>query len=158
MDRSQPAAPQIMDPRDPKPYLRRLEQRCAEAGLPMTVQRRAVMEALAERSDHPTADQIHSAVVGRLPDVSRATVYRSLETLAELGLLHRVAHPGSSVRFDANTAPHHHFLCQGCGGISDLPLESIDGHRALCFVGPPPSTDAEMAILVRGTCAACAED
>lgn len=144
-----------MDPRDPQPYLQRLKQRCAEAGMPMTVQRRAVMEALAERVDHPTADQIHSAVVQRLPDVSRATVYRSLETLAELGLLHRVPHPGSAVRFDANTEPHHHFLCQACGSIADLPLESIDGHRELQFAGRPPSDDAELAILVRGTCAAC---
>lgn len=143
--------------RDPEPYLRRLEARFTEAGMPLTVQRRAVMEVLAGRGDHPTAEQIHTAVVERLPDVSRATVYRSLETLAELALLQRVAHPGSSVRFDANCEPHHHFLCRSCGELEDLDLDCIEGFMALAFVGAPPCPDPELSILVHGTCADCAD-
>jgi len=122
----------------------------------LTSQRRTVLESLLERSDHPTVDQIYQTVVGRLPEVSRATVYRSLETLSDLGLLKRVEHPGSAVRFDGNMAPHHHFLCTRCGAMEDLSLESVRGHDELVFVGPGPGAAEELAILVRGTCYRCA--
>jgi Fur family peroxide stress response transcriptional regulator len=138
--------------------LTELEARCAAAGIPLTSQRRAVLEAVAARSDHPTVDQIYAAVAQRLPDISRATVYRSLETLVGLGLLKRVEHPGSTVRFDAKTGPHHHFLCTVCGAITDLPLEAVEGHESLAFRGPEALVAQELAILVRGTCGCAASN
>jgi len=142
---------------DPKERLSELERRCAAAGLPVTTQRRAVMEILVGRRDHPTADQIFGAVAERVPDVSRATVYRALDTLTELGLLQRVAHPGSSVRFDGNTNPHHHFLCSRCGAIEDLPLDAVRGHDELAFVGSPTLQADEIGIQVRGLCGRCSD-
>jgi len=133
-----------------------LRARCTAAGIPLTAQRREILSVLLQRDDHPTVDQIHSAVQERLPDISRATVYRTLETLSELGLLQRVEHPGSAVRFDANMAPHHHFLCRRCHALVDLPLEAIQGHQGLAFVGDPTLRVEEVAIVLRGTCPACA--
>ncbi len=57
--------------------------RFEEAGVPFTVQRRAVWESLARRKDHPTADDVFESVEERMPGVSRTTVYRSLETLVQ---------------------------------------------------------------------------
>lgn len=145
-----------MIPPDPRIRLAELERRCAKSGIPLTAQRRTVLEVLVARDDHPTVDQIFQAVAERLPEVSRATVYRSLETLSDLGLLKRVEHPGSVVRFDGNTDPHHHFLCTRCNGIEDLPLESVHGHDELKYVGEGPARVEELAVLVRGTCARCA--
>jgi Fe2+ or Zn2+ uptake regulation protein len=139
----------------PQECLAALEQRCTDAGVPLTIQRRVVLEALVRRHDHPTVDQLYNDVVVRLPDVSRATVYRELETLEALGLLRRVEHAGSAVRFDGNTAAHHHFVCTRCGAIDDLPLEAVRGHRELGFVGSDGRVASEIAVSVRGLCARC---
>jgi Fe2+ or Zn2+ uptake regulation protein len=113
------------------------------------------MGALAERTDHPTVDQVFSDVIRDLPEVSRTTVYRALETLGRLGLVARVEHPGSAVRFDANMDPHHHFLCTSCGALTDLPLDSVRGCDALRYEPGGSESVDQIAILVRGTCAAC---
>jgi Fur family peroxide stress response transcriptional regulator len=145
-----------VNPIDPEASLEELERRCAAAGIPVTAQRRAVLEALARRSDHPTADQIFVAVAERMPDVSRGTVYRSLDKMHALGLLRRVEHPGSTVRYDGNTTRHHHFLCTRCGAIEDLPLDAVRGHEGLAFVPEDERVAEDIAVSVRGLCAACA--
>ena len=136
--------------------LRALAEGYAAAGLPRTSQRRALIEVLAGRDDHPTVDQIYSAVAELLPEVSRTTVYRSLEVLTARGLLKRVEHPGSSVRYDANMEPHHHFLCTRCGALADLQAGAVSGAEALAFAGDPAATAEELTVYVRGVCAACA--
>ncbi|MFC1836779.1 transcriptional repressor [Thermodesulfobacteriota bacterium] len=55
-----------------------------------------------------------------IPAVSLDTVYRSLVLLERLGLLTRVHILGDRTRFDANTLPHHHFVCSKCGLIKDF--------------------------------------
>ncbi|MGB0686244.1 MAG: Fur family transcriptional regulator [Planctomycetota bacterium] len=137
--------------------LTQLTRGYAAAGLPVTTQRRALLAVLAERHDHPTVDEIFADLVKLLPEVSRTTVYRSLETLAKIGLINRVEHPGSAVRFDPNTEPHHHFLCTPCGALSDLPLDSLSGAHELAFVGEAPGAAEEISVLVRGTCRSCAD-
>jgi len=85
---------------------RELERRCRERNLPLTVQRRVVYQNLVGRDDHP--------------GVSRATVYRVLETLVEMGLARRVEHVGPAARFDGNLRRHHHLVCSQCASISDV--------------------------------------
>ena len=96
------------------------EGECRRRGLALTIQRRAVYEELAERKDHPTADQVYDALQARLPGLSRTTVYRVLETLVGQGLARKVEHTGAAVRFDAMTERHHHLVCERCGRLSDL--------------------------------------
>lgn len=102
---------------------------CSRSGLPLTVQRRVIMEALAQRSDHPSADQLYEAVSGRLPGVSRTTVYRALETFVRQGLIQRIDSPRARGRFDADTARHHHLHCTVCDAIADLYDASLDRVR-----------------------------
>lgn len=143
---------------DPKACLAELERRCSATGVPVTPQRRTVLEVLAGRRDHPSAEQVFGAVAERMPEVSRGTVYRSLDKLHELGLLRRVEHPGSTARYDANTAPHHHFLCTRCGAIEDLPLDAVRGHEQLALVRAEQRVAESIAVNVRGLCAACAAE
>lgn len=96
------------------------EKLCRDRGIPLTVQRRVILESLVGREDHPTADQIYETVAARLPGLSRATVYRVLETLVEVGVIHRASHLGTAARYDPNTDHHHHLTCVKCHKVVDL--------------------------------------
>jgi Fur family transcriptional regulator, peroxide stress response regulator len=100
--------------------LRAFEDRCRRAGLPLTVQRRVILETMVLRDDHPTAEQICEAVRARVPEISRATVYRALESLVQLGAIGRAHHLGSATRFDSNISHHHHMVCVRCNRVIDL--------------------------------------
>lgn len=144
-----------MDPMTPSRRLERLRQGYAAAGLPMTTQRRALLEVLATRVDHPTVDQLHASLSEVLPEVSKTTVYRSLEVMEGIGLLQKVEHPGAAVRYDPNTDPHHHFVCTACGALSDLAPQALEGATALKFVGADAGQVEEISVMVRGKCASC---
>lgn len=146
-----------MDNDQKKHRLERLMSGYAAAGLPLTSQRRALLEVLSGRDDHPTVDQIYGELAETIPEVSRTTVYRSLEALANLGLLHRVEHPGSAVRFDPNREPHHHFLCSECGSLSDLEKDALGGTAHLAYQGQYELQVEEISVLVRGRCHVCVE-
>jgi len=105
--------------------LQELEVACRENRLPVTAQRRMIFEELLARDDHPTADQIYEAVRTRMPQLSRTTIYRTLDTFVELGVIRRVAHAGGA-RYDANTARHHHLVCSACGKMADVLEPSLD--------------------------------
>jgi len=98
----------------------RFEGLCKEQGIPLTMQRRIILESLAVRVDHPTADQVFEGVADRLPGLSRTTVYRVLETLVSLGIIHKASHLGSAARYDPNTQRHHHLTCLTCHKVMDL--------------------------------------
>lgn len=104
----------------------RLAEACRERGIPLTHQRGAVLEAIADRKDHPTAEKIYEVVRQRLPNVSRMTVYRVLDLLVELGIITRVGHPGSAIRFDPTTERHHHLVCLRCNRLFDLVAPDLD--------------------------------
>jgi Fur family transcriptional regulator, peroxide stress response regulator len=106
--------------------LKELERRSSALGQPVTVQRRAALKALIRREDHPTAEAICADVVSELPGVSKATVYRALDNLVELGLARRVHHEGSVARYDGNSERHHHLVCDRCGSIADIGWEVLD--------------------------------
>jgi len=106
--------------------LQQFTQAHRENGLPVTAQRQAVFEAILEREDHPTADQVYESVRERMPQISRMTVYRILGNLAWLGLVSKTCHPGAVVRFDPKIHQHHHLVCVDCGGILDLEEERLN--------------------------------
>ena len=102
--------------------------RCREKGVPVTAQRRMVLEVLLDLDTHPTADQVHELVTQRMPELNRTTVYRTLETLVSMGVITKASHPGHVVRFDPRTEPHHHLVCLSCDEVIDLldkPLDAL---------------------------------
>jgi len=104
----------------------RAEALCRRRGLPLTVQRRAVLEALAGRRDHPTADLLYEDVARRLPGVSRATVYRALEAMVRAGVVRKVWYAGAAARFELPPQRHHHLVCVACDRIVDLYHPALD--------------------------------
>jgi len=94
-------------------------------GLRVTPQRFAVYANLLARTDHPTAEQILCDLNHEAPASSQATVYAALQALRGAGLVREVLLQEGISRYDANVSPHHHFRCQGCGKIEDIPWEAF---------------------------------
>lgn len=145
-----------MDDRAKDERIESLRQVCREHGLALTPQRRAILRAVLDSDDHPTADRVHATLVRRRVRVSRATVFRTLESFARLGLITRACHPGSSVRYDRRTDRHHHLVCLRCDRVIDIQDARLD---AL----PVPDTRrfgfavSDFKVQLRGTCRACRE-
>jgi Fur family peroxide stress response transcriptional regulator len=100
--------------------LKLMEERCRKNRLSLTAQRRAILENLSSRTDHPTADQIYASIHDRLTGVSRTTVYRVLETFVQLGIAQKISNPEAKARFDADTSKHHHAACVSCEKVIDI--------------------------------------
>lgn len=92
-------------------------------------QRQLLLEAVKERCDHPTADQIYLDVRAKDEKISRGTVYRNLGVLSEDGQITNVKVPAAD-RFDSRVDRHYHLFCTGCGKVFDAPMpyhEEYDG-------------------------------
>ena len=104
--------------RDPE---ERLRDALATSGHRFTEQRAAIYSHLCAVESHPTADDVFTAVRVAIPDISLATVYKSLETLVGCGLAAKLSYGDGSARYDARLDPHHHARCLSCGVVIDVP-------------------------------------
>ena len=125
-------------------------------GLRLTHQRLEVLREVAKSIEHPDVESIYEAVRTRVPTISLDTVYRTLATLAGLGLITRVAAFPGPTRYDANLAHHDHFVCTRCGLIRDIADERPDD------VTVPESAKAfgivaALEVQFRGICSDCAK-
>ncbi len=82
--------------------------------------REAILECLRSTTSHPSAEWVFEQLKPQIPDLSLGTVYRNLALFKEQGLIISVGHVGGVERFDANTQPHVHFICQNCESVIDL--------------------------------------
>lgn len=129
-----------------------VETMTRDRGLKMTPQRRMIVEYLHRAENHPTADEVFTAVNALLPMTSRATVYNTLNWLKAAGMVREVFE-GGDVRFDPNTTSHHHFVCRSCGRIDDVEYDTV-GDVAFCAL--PGRQEIEgYEVTLRGLCAAC---
>ncbi len=88
-------------------------------GLRVTAQRLAVAEVLVDARDHPTAQQVYERVRARFPHIAMGTVYNTINTLAERGIVQPLSFPAGT-RYDANLQPHANAVCVKCGSITDV--------------------------------------
>jgi Fur family peroxide stress response transcriptional regulator len=136
--------------------LAELERTCREHALPLTAQRRAVLAALCLRSDHPTVDEVWEDVRVEMPEISRTTVYRILETFSQFRIIRKVCHPGAVARYERKMRRHHHLVCIQCGSVEDLDAPALDHLRL-----PGPETGFQVedySIHFRGLCKKCAAE
>jgi Fur family peroxide stress response transcriptional regulator len=118
----------------------------------MTHQRMEIFREVAQTDEHPDAEVIFKRVRERMPTVSHDTVYRTLASLEEIGLVSRVDPVCGRARYDANTDEHHHFICTECGAISDVYLKKeIPLPEGVGNLGSAKS----LHLQVRGICHQC---
>ena len=124
-------------------------------GQRFTDQRAAVYRFLLSTTDHPSADEVFTAVRADIADISLATVYKALETLVTCNLAVKLSYGDDSARYDARTDDHYHSRCLKCGQVRDVPGES-PAHLPQIQVGAGFRVQG-YRVEVIGLCPACAD-
>ena len=132
-----------------------MRKACETHGFELTGPRDVVLQAVVDAKGHPTADEVHALALRLESGIGRATVYRTLDGLARIGVLTKASHTGSAVRYDAFVERHHHLVCLGCDRIVDVSDDKLDRLRvpdasSLGFVVQ------DVQVQLRGLCRACA--
>jgi Fur family transcriptional regulator, ferric uptake regulator len=86
-------------------------------GYRLTPQRQLILEAVRRAADHITPEDVYQRVHRLNPAISRATIYRTLDFLCELRLIHALYWGGQMYYEIADDRPHHHLVCRVCGGM-----------------------------------------
>lgn len=94
------------------------------AAIKYSRQRKAIKDFLMTRKDHPTAETVYLNVQKIYPHISLGTVYRNLTLLSDMGEIRKLHFKDGLDHFDADTSPHHHFLCTECGAVLDIDFPS----------------------------------
>ncbi len=123
-----------------------------------TMQKEIIYSALCRMANHPTADEIYQSVHESHPSISRATVFRVLNKLADNGSILKVRIADGADHFDHQTFRHYHAHCRCCGDVCDVRLaplvmledESIEAEGQFNITGYSLQFD--------GICAQCARN
>jgi Fur family peroxide stress response transcriptional regulator len=97
-----------------------------DAGLKVTPQRVAILEAIYDLNNHPTADNIIEHIRSAQPGLATGTVYKVLDALVERGLLRRVKTDKDAMRYDGILEKHHHLYCAESDRIEDYFNDELD--------------------------------
>jgi Fur family peroxide stress response transcriptional regulator len=100
-----------------------------------TKQREAIIRILRNTRSHPTADQIYDEVRQDIPNISKGTVYRNLQLLAEDGAVSVLNIDGTQNRYEQKREAHYHFKCETCRRVFDLnePVDKDPRNRLYHF-------------------------
>ncbi len=121
----------------------------------LTPQRRVVAEVLDHDRAHLTADAVYARAQRRLPEISLATVYNTLNELVAMGEVLEVPGVAGAKRYDANAhLSHHHLVCTKCGDVKDV-LRDSGGLVDLLGAESDGFKVTGVEIVFQGVCASC---
>ena len=101
--------------------------RLTREGHRLTTPRQAIIKLVAPRQDHFSAQEVWDEVRERYSGIGRATVFRTLDLLTELGVLNRIHTGDGCHRYTVcETTHHHHLMCVACGTVSSLEAAGIE--------------------------------
>jgi Fur family ferric uptake transcriptional regulator len=92
------------------PQTSRIEQQCVDKGMKMTAQRRVIARVLSDAADHPDVEQVYHRAAKIDPQISIATVYRTVRLFEEADILERHDFGDGRSRYEEMTAEHHDHL------------------------------------------------
>ena len=122
----------------------------------LTNQKRAILEYLRGTSSHPDAYEVFARIRKKLPQVSLATIYRNLDTMAEKGLIKEIRFKHDRTNYDGILERHHHLQCVMCERVINVPddilldFEKITGNGIVALV-------EDYRVMLRGVCTKCHE-
>lgn len=105
--------------------LNRVKQQLQQSSYKLTPQREATVRVLIENEkDHLSAEDVYLKVKDKAPEIGLATVYRTLELLAELKVVDKINFGDDVARFDLRKEGakhfHHHLVCMECGRVDEI--------------------------------------
>jgi Fur family transcriptional regulator, peroxide stress response regulator len=106
-----------------KPIYEEITNKLRNKNIRLSHQRLKVLEYLTQNQCHPTVDKIYSSLHKEFPTLSKTTIYNTLDTLAEAGLVKVISIEGNEARYDITTEDHGHFKCDSCGSIHDFDID-----------------------------------
>ena len=132
--------------------MKRLLKKGFGKGFKRTPQRLAILDYLEGNTLHPSAEDVYQAVTKKYCSLSFATVYNTLNTLAQSGAVRELTLDPERKRYDPNTEPHHHLICVTCKKVVDV-FEGVT-------VGMPKRLEKEFSVFGNhvefyGRCSAC---
>ena len=108
----------------------KLLQKCSQAGLKMTDQRKVILKVLEDSGDHPSVDTVCDRAKKIDPSISIATVYRTLGLLDELGLVIKHDFGETYARFEVKPehdhGHHHHLIDTESGQVIEFQSEAME--------------------------------
>lgn len=103
-----------------------IQTKLVAAGVQPTLQRISICKYVLCEADHPTAEQVKEWAEKNLEKISQATVYNTLNTLVDVGLLKVFKFPHSEkVIYDNNVHDHYHFLDERSGHLYDIETKDV---------------------------------
>ena len=121
----------------------------AAHGIRPTAQRLRIAELLFARAQHLTAEQVIQALGCDGTQVSKATVYNTLNLFAARGLVRALTVDPERSLFDSNTSPHHHFHVEDTGELIDVPPDAVEFSRLPALPAGTEKVAVEVVIRVR---------
>ncbi|GGI39910.1 Fur family transcriptional regulator [Mammaliicoccus stepanovicii] len=111
--------------------IQRVKEQLHKASYKLTPQREATVRVLLENeSDHLSAEDVYLKVKDKAPEIGLATVYRTLELLAELKVVDKINFGDGVARFDLRKEGakhfHHHMVCMECGTVDEIEEDLLD--------------------------------
>lgn len=110
-------------------------ERLRKSGILPSAQRMAIAEYVLSTDAHPSAERVWAEVRRRVPVISRATVYNTLNLFVRKGLLRQIQLGEGGVGFDPNLDPHHHFIDEATGLVHDVPWDALEVRRVEALRG-----------------------
>ncbi len=99
-------------------------------------QRMKILEYLINHRTHPTVDTIYCALAGKIPTLSKTTIYNTLKIFVDKNIVSQVTVEENESRYDYSETSHLHFKCKNCGKLYDifqvcdlLNQREIEGHK-----------------------------
>lgn len=103
-----------------------IKNKLTEKGLKVTPQRMAILEAIYNLNNHPTAENIIDYIKKMHPNIATGTVYKVLSALVANKLVKKVKTEKDIMRYDGIMENHHHLYCSDCDLIEDYRDEELD--------------------------------
>jgi Fur family ferric uptake transcriptional regulator len=105
----------------------KFEKLCAESGMRMTGQRRAIASVLAKASDHPNVEEVHRRASAIDSRISLSTVYRTVRLFMDAGILERREFGDGRARYERAESEHHdHLIDVETGAVIEFHDEEIE--------------------------------
>ena len=128
-------------------------------GLRRMPSRIAVLVVLEPVDGHLSVADIHERIVDATPAGAQppdlATVYRTVTTLVEQGVLHALAVEGGLTTYGLAEIPHHHAVCTNCGTIIEVPAKRLSTALEHAIEGSSFTLSDQAGLTLHGLCPQC---